>query len=297
MLDSDKAPSQSDGETTSGSTGQASTAAESTGFNTGMKTGDDSGGISSASGDDTADDYPEGAKVLGILTDSPADFGRHSLSDSDRVDYFKFSVKECGKVTIRIKQQKAEFLRLKVTSAKPNANQSDVIQRFDQSQQGEDHSFALPAGDFYLAVETRYGDYVEFDLSMFAVSPFGPEPTPDPGNHFDEALKLGSLDRNAATVHGYVGEVDLADVYHFEAPANKKIKVSSRFEFGDYKVELYRQDHVSGELAKSWYVESNSGKDVEFETNEGGGFFLKVVPWALFGADGVIFKMRLGLVD
>jgi|GEM_PF-2281776 len=87
---------------------------------------------------------------------------------------------------------------------------------------GGSFSEALPAGTYFVAVETFFSNRsTQYELSLNAVARPG-NVSPDPGSTLNAALNLGVLSETR-TVRDYVGVVDEVDVYEFTIERNADV--------------------------------------------------------------------------
>lgn len=244
-------------------------------------------------GDEAADNLPAGAIDLGVLGPEIKSFGSHALSEKDRVDYFRFEVSGAGKTVLRLKKNPESYVHLAVTSADPNADQSSKIIHTRQRQENSDHIFALPKGQYLLQLKYNGSDYVPYELSMLVTPGLAPEPEPEPGNHFDEALVVEGIESANISLGGYVGVADRSDFYRISTPADRTVKLSPSGTFGSYRVEVYKEDGVSGKSVKSWYINERSSVEPTFKTKEGGVYFIEISSGREYGS---LYKLVGGLL-
>lgn len=285
----------STGDDSKDATNETSTSGASSGASDASTGGVGTGGSTNApeQGDQAVDNLPQGAVDLGLLGPEIKDFGSHALSDDDGVDYFRFEVPGAGKTIIRFKKDPDSYVYLALTSADPNADQSMEIFDAAQSQENADHVVALPKGQYFLRVKYNGASYVPYQLQMVVEPGAAPEPQPEPGNHFDEALVIENIEGGNFVLGGYVGTADRSDFYRFSTPPNRTVKLSPSGTFGEYRVKVYKQDGVSGELVDDWFIYDTNRPEPTFETKEGGVYFVEITSSR---EQGVLYKLVGGML-
>lgn len=296
--------STGEGKNNTGNSDDGATATSSVGSAGGSGTGDapattsgnvgaDGSSSGPEQGDQSADNLPQGAIELGELGPTIKSFGSHALSEDDSVDYFRFDVAGAGKTIIRFKKDSDAYVDLTLTSANPNADQTSAIISESQWKRNYDHVLGLPKGSYYLRVSHHGRNYVPYELSMLVEPGPALEPEPEPGNHFDEAMELNSIENGSVTLGGFVGSLDHSDFYRISTPANRTVKLSPSGTFGEYWVKVHKQDGVSGKLVDTWLIRESNGNEPTFETKEGGVYFVEVASRREYGA---LYKLSGGLL-
>lgn len=305
--ESDSSASATTGESATGelSSGATSTGpgaqpgSESTGENAGSGSTPTGSGVetgSASAGENAEGGVPEGAdgiKDLGALGATIKSYGKYALSKEESFHEFRFEVSGCGKMLIRIKKELDDWMDFQLTSADPNADQSLVIYSHYQEKRKEDHSIALPKGQYHLRISSQGHNHMPFELSMVLEPGPAAEAKGDPGNLFDEALDLGSLQGANAVLGGYVGTVDHADFYRISLPPNRTVKLSPSHVWGGAVLKVHKQDGVSGEKLHSWSMTDDHHPQRIFKTQEGGVFFIEVYSERKLGT---LYRVPFGLL-
>ncbi|MBD1851884.1 PPC domain-containing protein [Leptolyngbya sp. FACHB-711] len=209
------------------------------------------------------------ARNLGILSGDMR--LSESVSNSDRLDYYKFTLSQISNINVNIDGVSSPAL----VSLYFDANNNGLIdngEQFDSGSDGNTIARTVLPGTYYLQVESLFGSSSQYNLSIAAAPDPSNLPT-DPGNTASTAFNLSTF---PATARDFVGTFDSSDYYKFTLPQINDINVNinglSRTTF----VNLHFDANNNGLIDSGERLESGSDNDTIARTVLPGTYYLEV---------------------